>query len=71
MNSDSNLCPVCGVGTLDHRIEERTLECNGHKDTVPMHYSVCDDCGSEIGDADDMRKNREHMREFRRKYEQR
>lgn len=69
MNSKSKLCPVCGVGNLEPRIDNRTLECNGHTDIVPMHYSVCDDCGSEIGDADNMRRNKEHMKEFRRKHE--
>ncbi len=34
-----------------------------------MQYSVCDDCGSEIADANDINKNCEYMKEFRRKHE--
>ena len=64
-----DICPVCGVGNLIPRIQHRTLECNGYRDTVPLHYSLCDDCGSEIADSNDIRKNCEYMKEFWRKYE--
>lgn len=59
-------CPVCGEGKLHPQIEIREVEHNGHTGKLAMHYSLCDDCGSAIADAEEINKNAELMKEFRK-----
>lgn len=46
-------CPVCGDGLLMDIVE-------GTDDCLETFYSLCDSCGTEIADAEQMRKNKEN-----------
>jgi hypothetical protein len=56
-------CPVCGEGTLTEHIEREKLQPrNFPKEIeVDMKHSVCDVCGSEIADRDQIQWNHEQV----------
>jgi len=45
-------CPVCGEGKLMDIVE-------GDGQCLETFFSLCDTCGSELADAEQMKKNKE------------
>lgn len=58
-------CPLCEEGHLHPRVEQRTVTYRGESSCLPMRYSVCDVCTSEVTDPDQSRANKQVMRAFR------
>lgn len=52
------LCPICGEGHVEMRVEGVESEYKGRKDLVPMHYKVCDACASDFAGSDESRLNK-------------
>ena len=60
-------CPICEEGYLDSRIDLDRVEYQGHHAELELHYSICDTCGSEQANMDQLRINKRSMVEFRKK----
>lgn len=57
-------CPVCGEGFLSEFSEGVERDDNGYKEVVPLLYSVCSECGSEVGLGKHLDENARVMRKF-------
>lgn len=66
MSDTANICPLCAEGHLHARIEKNQMEYKGQTAELDLHYSVCDDCGSEQSDADQLRANKRTGMAFRK-----
>lgn len=64
--SNGRACPACGEGRLEARESTQQVEHAGVKGTIPLHYAVCDVCGSEVAEAGDARANKRAMIAFRK-----
>lgn len=51
-------CPICGEGVLEPRLGSNRVEYEGVTRNLSLHYSVCTACGSEQGDATQLRENK-------------
>ncbi len=58
-------CPVCQASELAHHVEARPAEWEGRTGMVDLHYSECDDCGSEIVDQAQSALNKQNILAFR------
>lgn len=67
--NDGRTCPACGEGRLEARESTQQVEHAGVKGTIPLHYAVCDICGSEVAEADEARANKRAMIAFRKRAE--
>lgn len=54
-------CPACGEGRLEARESTQQVENAGVEGAIPLHYAVCDACGSEVAEADEARANKRAM----------
>jgi HTH-type transcriptional regulator/antitoxin MqsA len=62
-------CPVCGEGGLHARETWQRVEHAGQETDLPVRYSVCDACGSEVTGREDARANKRAMLAFRKRAE--
>lgn len=60
-------CPACGEGELHSREELREVEHAGQHGRVPVVFSVCDQCGSEVAGAAEALANKRAMIAFRKR----
>lgn len=60
-----NLCPACNTGELTAHTEQMPTEWEGRMSEVTLHFSTCDDCGSEIVDQAQSAINKANILEFR------
>lgn len=66
MTKQDEICPICGEGHLEHRVEKNTVEYNGQTALLDSQYSVCDYCGSEQANLVQARKNKRAMIAFKK-----
>lgn len=66
MNDTKMRCPVCEEGYLDSRIDLDRVEYQGQHADLELHYSICDTCGSEQANMDQLRVNKRIMTAFRK-----
>lgn len=66
MNTKVKPCMICGEGELEPRLGKNRVEYEGVARDLDLHYSVCTSCGSEQGDATQMRENKRAMTRFRK-----
>jgi HTH-type transcriptional regulator/antitoxin MqsA len=59
-------CPICDDGYLHDKIEYNYVEHVGVKGKIPIKYSVCDGCGSEIVHEYQLDDNKQTMINFRK-----
>ncbi|NMG16651.1 type II toxin-antitoxin system MqsA family antitoxin [Aromatoleum bremense] len=59
-------CPACGEGLLHARVETQVVEYGGQTGEIPLHYTVCDTCGSELAGPADALANKRAMIAFRK-----
>ena len=59
------LCPACGIGRLTERVEQMPVEWEGRSGSVPLRYSTCDTCLSEIVNAEQAAENKYAILTFR------
>lgn len=64
--STERVCPACGEGRLEARESTQQVEHAGVEETIPLHYAVCDVCGSEVAEAEEARANKRAMMTFRK-----
>lgn len=64
--SKERVCPACGEGRLEPRGSTQEVEHAGVEGTIPLHYAVCDACGSEVAEAGEARANKRAMMAFRK-----
>lgn len=66
MGNHAELCPICGEGHLEARLDKNPVEYKGKTATLDMHYSVCSACGSEQSSAAQSRLNKRAMQAFKK-----
>lgn len=66
MNAVNQSCPVCEEGVLEERVDSNEVEYKGVSGRIPQHFSVCTECGSEQGTADQVLANKRAMMAFRK-----
>ena len=54
-------CTTCGKGVLRPRVDKEPAEHNGQTGDVDMHYSVCDVCGIDLANGDQVNLNTKKM----------
>lgn len=59
MSEVGEKCPVCGEGILYEQEEDNTILYKGRELYVTCYYSICDVCGAELANEEQMRKNKE------------
>ena len=69
LNRNGELCPACGEGRLTSRISANEVEHEGVREKIPMHYSECDYCGSELAGEAEAQENKRAMTAFKKKAE--
>lgn len=67
MNNSKDICPICEEGHLHPRVGSNSVEYQGQRANLDLHFSVCDACGSEQAGATQLRINKRSMVEFRKK----
>ena len=67
INTNNNICPLCGEGHLQPRTDQEEVEYKGSKGITALYYSECDACGSEQADAIQTRNNKRAMLAFKKK----
>lgn len=67
MNDSKEICPICEEGHLQHKVDSHSVDYHGQHANLDIHFSVCTACGSEQAGADELRKNKRIMIEFRKK----
>jgi HTH-type transcriptional regulator/antitoxin MqsA len=66
MNAPLKICPICGDGQLTPKAGKHHVEYEGVARDIDLRYSVCSACGSEQGDATQMRENKRAMTRFKK-----
>lgn len=61
------LCDACCEGYLHPKIRTKNEEYKGASGQIDLHYSVCDNCGSELLDAADLLNNKREWVRFKKK----
>ncbi|HSV36471.1 MAG TPA: type II toxin-antitoxin system MqsA family antitoxin [Ramlibacter sp.] len=60
------LCPICGEGHVTAHVDQVESEYKGQKAWVPLHFKLCDACGSDFAGADESRLNKRAVLAFRK-----
>lgn len=58
-------CPICGEGHVTDHTDQVETEYMEHKALVPLHYQLCDTCGSDFAGVAEMRGNKDALLAFR------
>ena len=66
MSNPNNTCQICGEGNLRSETYKNSVEYKGRTTELDVHYSLCDECGSEQADAVQTRKNKRLMTAFKK-----
>lgn len=64
-----NECPVCLEGTLTVCHEQQPVSYNGETKLLPLRFSVCSCCASEVALPVDLRENKRISNEFKKQVE--
>ena len=64
--NNTKLCPLCGEGHITPRTESTVTEYRDKQGTVPVRFSECDACGSEIAGDEESRANKRAVLAFRK-----
>lgn len=66
MDTNKNICPICGEGHLEEVTGINEVEYKGHFAELDLHYLVCDVCGSEQSNSAQLRTNKRAMVAFKK-----
>lgn len=69
MNTEKEVCPVCGMGHLDYSVRENTLEYKSAKIKVLSRYSVCDICEVEQTSPAQLKENKRSYNEAKKRFD--
>ncbi|HGM5834612.1 TPA: type II toxin-antitoxin system MqsA family antitoxin [Serratia marcescens] len=64
--SKANVCPLCNEGVLESVQVQEPLTYKGKTKLLPVRYSLCACCGSEIGSQADLRENKRIANDFKK-----
>ncbi len=59
-------CPICEEGNLSERVGKNRVDYKGKTTELDSHFSVCDFCGSEQANAQQVRMNKRYMVAFKK-----
>ena len=59
-------CPICEEGNLSERVSKNRVNYKGETTELDSHFSVCDSCGSEQANAQQVRMNKRYMIAFKK-----
>lgn len=59
-------CPICEEGNLSERVGKNRVDYKGSVTELDSHFSVCDSCGSEQANAQQVRMNKRYMVAFKK-----
>lgn len=62
-----NLCPICENGYLQEQVKNEPFEYKNKSTVIPMHFSICNACGSEQSDASQTRVNKRAVLAFKKR----
>lgn len=60
------LCPICGEGHVSDQVQHIESEYKGHKAMLPLHYQLCDTCGSDFAGAAESKLNKRALMAWRK-----
>ncbi len=60
-------CPICGEGNLIEQISKNRVEYKGKTTELDLSFSVCNSCGSEQANAQQVRTNKRQMVAFKKR----
>ena len=63
---NGELCPACGEGHLSAHVDYQPEEYNGQLKDLPLHYSLCDFCGSQLAGSSEAKANKRAMTVFKK-----
>jgi HTH-type transcriptional regulator/antitoxin MqsA len=63
---NTSVCSICEEGNLQAHVDSNVVEYKSHKKELPLHYSECDCCGSEVSLPAQSRTNKRLMNEFKK-----
>ncbi len=66
LHRNGELCPACGEGHLNTRVQQEQVDYNGRQGFVPLRFSVCDHCSSELAGEAESLANKRAMVAFRK-----
>lgn len=58
-------CPVCTEGTLTSKVTFNTVQNNNYTTKIPLFFSICDTCGCEQADSNELELNKTFMLFFK------
>lgn len=67
MIASTEICPICGEGQLQDSVTKNTVEYKDQATNLDMLFSVCNACGSEQANKDQLRANKRAMNAFKKK----
>lgn len=60
-------CPLCGEGHVTMQVQRLETEYKGQKATLPLHFRLCDACGSDFAGSSESKMNKRALMAFRKK----
>lgn len=70
MNNSNKPCLICGEGHLSQTIGSNPVSYKGVSRELPLYGSVCDTCGSEQANVQDIRLNKRAMQAFKKEVDE-
>ncbi len=58
MTTELKQCQICGSGTLTDKSKQEKIEHRNESISFELVYSICDACGIEQTDGEQLRKNK-------------
>jgi len=58
MKTEFGQCQICSSGMLTHSSKQTIIEYKGKNINFELSYSICDQCGVEQTDDEQLRKNK-------------
>ncbi len=60
------LCPICGEGHVSDQVQHIESEYKGQTAMLPLHYQLCDACGSDFAGAAECKLNKRALMAWRK-----
>jgi len=66
MDMKHGKCPICVEGDLHEHAKKNPVSYNQHRAEIDTLFSICDSCGSEQANAQQVRANKRAMTKFKK-----
>lgn len=64
--SAQELCPLCGEGHVTRQVQDLETEYKGQKNALPLHFLLCNACGSDFAGSAESKLNKRALMAFRK-----